>query len=109
MALLEALRERPAPITLARQAYFCSGCPHNSSTLVPEGSLAGGGIGCHGMAMLMDRKTIGITHMGGEGAQWVGAAPFVEMPHLFQQLGDGTFFHSGSLAIRQAVAANVNR
>ncbi|PYM12480.1 MAG: hypothetical protein DMD81_23850, partial [Candidatus Rokuibacteriota bacterium] len=108
VALLEALRERPAPITLARQAYFCSGCPHNSSTLVPEGSLAGGGIGCHGMAMLMDRKTIGITHMGGEGAQWVGMAPFTEVPHMFQNLGDGTYFHSGSMAIRQAVAAGTN-
>jgi indolepyruvate ferredoxin oxidoreductase len=108
VALLEALRERPAPLTLARQPYFCSGCPHNTSTVVPEGSIAGGGIGCHGMALLMDRKTVGITHMGGEGAQWVGMAPFTETPHLFQNLGDGTLFHSGSLAIRQAVAAGAN-
>ncbi|PYM07445.1 MAG: hypothetical protein DMD82_05385 [Candidatus Rokuibacteriota bacterium] len=108
VALLEALREQPVPPALARQPYFCSGCPHNRSTVVPEGSMAGGGIGCHGMSLGMNRNTFGITHMGGEGAQWVGAAPFVEMPHLFQQLGDGTFFHSGSLAIRQAVAANVN-
>ncbi len=108
VALLEAVRERPAPITLARAAYFCSGCPHNRSTHVPEGSMAAAGIGCHGMALSMDRRTMGITHMGGEGAQWVGMAPFSNMPHMFQNLGDGTFFHSGSLAIRQAVAAGTN-
>jgi indolepyruvate ferredoxin oxidoreductase len=108
VALLEALRERPQSITLARTPYFCSGCPHNRSTVVPEGSLAGGGIGCHGMALLMNRNNIGITHMGGEGAQWVGLAPFTEMPHLFQNLGDGTCFHSGSQAIRQAVSAGTN-
>jgi indolepyruvate ferredoxin oxidoreductase len=106
VALLEALRERPAPITLARQPYFCSGCPHNRSTVVPEDSMAAAGIGCHGMALAIpERRTVGLTHMGGEGAQWVGMAPFTKMPHLFQNLGDGTFFHSGSLAIRQAVAA----
>jgi indolepyruvate ferredoxin oxidoreductase len=108
VALLEALRERPQPITLARQPYFCSGCPHNRSTVVPEGSMASAGIGCHGMALLMDRDTLGVTHMGGEGVQWVGVAPFTETPHIFQNLGDGTFFHSGSLAIRQAVAARTN-
>jgi indolepyruvate ferredoxin oxidoreductase len=108
VALLETLRERPQSLTLARTPYFCSGCPHNRSTLVPEGSLAGGGIGCHGMALLMDRSTVGITHMGGEGAQWVGVAPFSETPHLFQNLGDGTFTHSGSLAIRHAVAAGTS-
>src|SRR5574341_892973 len=108
VALLEALRQRPAPLTLARQPYFCSGCPHNRSTVLPEGSVATAGIGCHGMALLMDRRTIGLTHMGGEGAQWVGMAPFSNMKHLFQNLGDGTFFHSGSLAIRQAVAAGTN-
>jgi len=109
VALLEALRERPAPLTMARQPFFCSGCPHNRSTVVPEGSMAGGGIGCHGMALAMpERHTVGTTHMGGEGVQWVGMAPFTEMPHMFQNLGDGTFFHSGSLAIRQAVAAGTN-
>src|SRR5256886_2120998 len=93
---------------MARQPYFCSGCPHNRSTVVPEGSMASAGIGCHGMALSMDRRTMGITHMGGEGAQWVGMAPFSNMPHIFQNLGDGTFFHSGSLAIRQAIAAGTN-
>jgi len=108
VALLEAMRERPAGLTLARQPYFCSGCPHNRSTVVPEGSMAAAGIGCHGMALSMDRRTMGITHMGGEGAQWVGMAPFSNMPHIFQNLGDGTFFHSGSLAVRQAIAAGTN-
>jgi indolepyruvate ferredoxin oxidoreductase len=108
VALLEALRQRPAPLTLSRQPYFCSGCPHNRSTVLPEGSMASAGIGCHGMALLMDRKTMGLTHMGGEGAQWVGIAPFTETKHLFQNLGDGTFFHSGSLAVRQAVASSAN-
>jgi indolepyruvate ferredoxin oxidoreductase len=108
VALLEAMRERPAMLTLARQPYFCSGCPHNRSTLLPEGSIASAGIGCHGMALMMDRKTFGLTHMGGEGVQWVGIAPFTHTEHLFQNLGDGTFFHSGSLAIRQAIAAGTN-
>ena len=109
VALLETLRERPAGLTLARPAYFCSGCPHNRSTVVPEGSMAAAGIGCHGMALnIPERRTMGLTHMGGEGAQWVGMAPFTKMPHMFQNLGDGTFFHSGSLAVRQAVAAGTN-
>jgi indolepyruvate ferredoxin oxidoreductase len=91
-----------------RQAYFCSGCPHNRSTTVPEGALAAGGMGCHGMVLTMDRQTQGIIQMGGEGVQWAGASFFTETPHLFQNLGDGTLFHSGTLAIRQAVAANTN-
>ena len=105
VALLEALRERPAPLTVARTPYFCSGCPHNRSTRLPEGSVAAAGIGCHGMALYWDPHTRFLTHMGGEGAQWVGMAPFTETPHIFQNLGDGTLFHSGSLAIRQAIAA----
>jgi len=91
-----------------RVPYFCSGCPHNSSTRLPEGSIAGGGIGCHFMALWMDRGTVGFTAMGGEGAQWVGQAPFSKRQHFFQNLGDGTFNHSGSLAIRFALAAGVN-
>jgi indolepyruvate ferredoxin oxidoreductase len=93
------------PLPVSRLFHFCSGCPHSRSTTVPEGSIASAGIGCHGMALTMDRSTIGITHMGGEGAQWVGMAPFTETPHIFQNLGDGTLFHSGTLAIRQAVAS----
>ena len=92
----------------ARSMYFCSGCPHNTSTVkLPEGEDAGfGGIGCHLMAMFVDDgKAFGTTHMGGEGAQWAGMEPFVEKEHMFQNIGDGTFFHSGSLALRQAVAA----
>jgi indolepyruvate ferredoxin oxidoreductase len=91
-----------------RTPYFCAGCPHNSSTVVPEGSRAYAGIGCHYMAQWMDRQTEGFTHMGGEGANWVGEAPFSKRSHVFQNLGDGTYIHSGSLAIRAAVASGVN-
>jgi indolepyruvate ferredoxin oxidoreductase len=91
-----------------RTPYFCSGCPHNSSTVVPDGSRAIAGIGCHGMVQMMDRATDVFVQMGGEGANWIGQAPFVETPHVFQNLGDGTYFHSGLLAVRAAVAAGVN-
>ncbi len=94
---------------LMRLPAFCSGCPHNTSTNVPEDSIALGGIGCHGMAVwLPDRRTLAVTQMGGEGANWIGQAPFTETPHIFQNLGDGTYFHSGLLAIRAAVNAGVN-
>ncbi len=94
---------------LTRLPSFCSGCPHNSSTVVPEGSLAQGGIGCHGMAVwLPERKTLAVTQMGAEGANWVGSAPFTDTPHIFQNMGDGTYFHSGLLAIRAAVTAGAN-
>ena len=92
----------------SRTPYFCSGCPHNTSTQVPEGSLAFGGIGCHTMALFMNRQTLPPTQMGGEGANWIGIAPFTDMPHAFQNIGDGTYFHSGLLAIRAAVTSGVN-
>jgi len=91
-----------------RTPYFCSGCPHNSSTKVPEGSKAMAGIGCHFMAAWMDRDTDLFTHMGAEGANWIGMSQFVEDDHIFQNIGDGTYTHSGILAIRAAVAAKVN-
>jgi len=94
--------------TFPRAAHYCSGCPHNTSTVVPEGSRALGGIGCHYMVTWMDRKTDTFTHMGGEGVTWSGQAPFTNEKHVFQNLGDGTYFHSGSLAIRQSIAAKVN-
>ncbi|HWM42786.1 MAG TPA: indolepyruvate ferredoxin oxidoreductase family protein, partial [Burkholderiales bacterium] len=94
-------------VTSIRQPYFCSGCPHNTSTRVPEGSRATAGIGCHFMAVWMDRKTATFTHMGAEGAPWIGQAPFTKEKHIFANLGDGTYFHSGLLAIRAAVAAKV--
>jgi len=91
-----------------RIPYFCSGCPHNSSTVVPEGSRAYAGIGCHYMVQWMDRSTLGFTQMGGEGANWIGEAPFSKRPHVFQNLGDGTYNHSGYMAIRGAIASGVN-
>ena len=91
-----------------RSPYYCSGCPHSVSTVVPEGSRALAGIGCHFMASWMDRKTSGLTQMGGEGADWVGQSLFTKTPHVFQNLGDGTYFHSGYLALRQAVAAQTS-
>ncbi len=114
LAILEAKeRAMAAPQTVgvadaARQPWFCSGCPHNTSTVVPEGSRAMAGIGCHFMATWMDRSTLGFTQMGGEGVPWVGQQPFTTEPHIFANLGDGTYFHSGLLAIRQSIAAGVN-
>jgi len=110
LAILEA-KERAMQVLEVkadRQPWFCSGCPHNTSTVVPEGSRAMAGIGCHFMATWMDRSTIGFTQMGGEGVPWVGQQPFSNEGHVFANLGDGTYFHSGSLAVRQSVAAGVN-
>ncbi|MGK2880863.1 MAG: indolepyruvate ferredoxin oxidoreductase family protein [Mycobacterium sp.] len=113
---LELMKPPPPALSLQvlpakRAAYFCSGCPHNRSTAVPEGSLAGGGIGCHTLVTMSgraDSAVTGLTQMGGEGGQWIGQAPFVDVPHLFQNIGDGTFFHSGQLAVQACVAAGVN-
>ncbi len=91
-----------------RIPYFCSGCPHNTSTVVPEGMRAYAGIGCHYMAQWMDRSTLGYTQMGGEGANWIGEAPFSKRNHVFQNLGDGTYNHSGYMAIRGAIASGIN-
>jgi indolepyruvate ferredoxin oxidoreductase len=112
-ARLEALQSRKAGGEVvpfpARKPFFCSGCPHNSSTKTPEGSISGGGIGCHVMALSVPKlKTSTFSQMGGEGIQWVGAAPFSETKHIFQNLGDGTYQHSGLLAIRGAVASKAN-
>ncbi|HMQ40718.1 MAG TPA: indolepyruvate ferredoxin oxidoreductase family protein [Paracoccus sp. (in: a-proteobacteria)] len=106
--LSAARRADNAPELAVRTPWYCSGCPHNSSTRVPEGSRAYAGIGCHYMVQWMDRDTLGFTQMGGEGANWVGEAPFSKRPHVFQNLGDGTYNHSGSLAIRHAVDTKTN-
>ncbi len=106
--LAEAERSDNAEDIAARLPYYCAGCPHNTSTKVPEGSRAYAGIGCHIMALWMDRETSGFTHMGGEGANWIGEAPFSTTEHVFQNLGDGTYNHSGVQAIRAALAAGVN-
>ena len=104
----DAVQMAPASPGPVRMPNFCSGCPHNTSTVVPEGSRAMPGIGCHGMAMWIRPETTGtVTHMGGEGMFWVGQSSFTDERHVFVNIGDGTFYHSGSLALRQAVAARV--
>ncbi|MEC3861093.1 indolepyruvate ferredoxin oxidoreductase family protein [Mesobacterium sp. TK19101] len=107
-AIEEAKKADNAQDIAVRLPYFCSGCPHNSSTKVPEGSRAYAGIGCHYMVQWMDRETTGFTHMGAEGANWIGEAPFSKRGHVFQNLGDGTYNHSGVQAIRAALASDVN-
>lgn len=107
-ALAEVRRNDNAEELASRLPYFCSGCPHNSSTKVPDGSRAYAGIGCHYMVQWMDRETSGFTHMGAEGANWIGEAPFSNTDHVFQNLGDGTYNHSGVLAIRAALASDAN-
>ena len=107
-ALDDARRADNAEEIASRLPYFCSGCPHNTGTKVPEGSRAYAGIGCHFMAQWMDRNTLGFTHMGAEGANWIGEAPFSTRKHVFQNLGDGTYNHSGVQAIRAALAAGTN-
>src|SRR5699024_4158976 len=99
------------PLSAHRTPYFCSGCPHNRSTALPDGSIGGGGIGCHTLVTVSgrtDSAVTGLTQMGGEGAQWIGQAPFTDVPHTFQNLGDGTYYHSGQLAVQACVAAGVN-
>lgn len=112
VAAILAGGEAPSSIKLPwRRPNFCSGCPHNRSTILLEGQIAGGGTGCHGMAVMLGGSGRGFsyaTHMGGEGAPWIGMAPFSERKHMFQNIGDGTFFHSGALAIQACVAAQVN-
>ncbi len=110
LAVIEAREKASAApiIPIARQPWFCPGCPHNTSTVVPEGSRALAGIGCHFMVTWMDRNTATFSHMGGEGAAWLGQAAFTDEKHVFVNLGDGTYFHSGILAIRAAVSAKVN-
>jgi indolepyruvate ferredoxin oxidoreductase len=112
LAVLDAKDKSLQTLTLGttaeRTPWFCSGCPHNTSTKVPEGSRAMAGIGCHFMSLWMDRSTTGFTQMGGEGVPWSGQQPFCTDPHIFANIGDGTYFHSGILAVRQSVASGVN-
>lgn len=110
LAKLESIKQRAPQDLLGRPPYYCSGCPHNTSTIqVPQDAIVGAGIGCHGMVLGMpDGRAKAITHMGGEGAQWVGMAPFSDTPHFIQNIGDGTFAHSGSLSVRNAVNSKAN-
>jgi indolepyruvate ferredoxin oxidoreductase len=111
IALLDEIDARERRMVPARFPNFCSGCPHNRSTLLLEGQMAGGGIGCHAMAAQLQHSHHAytfLTHMGGEGAPWIGMAPFVDRPHIFQNVGDGTYFHSASLAVEACIAAGVN-
>jgi indolepyruvate ferredoxin oxidoreductase len=107
-ALTDLADRHPEAVGMVRQPHFCAGCPHNTSTNVPEGSRALAGIGCSFMAVWMDRNTWGFTQMGAEGAGWAGEAPFSRRKHVFQNIGDGTYYHSGLLAIRAAAASGVN-
>jgi indolepyruvate ferredoxin oxidoreductase len=106
--LTASLDEERLELKVARKPYFCAGCPHNTSTVIPDGARGYAGIGCHWMVQSMDRNTEGYTHMGGEGANWIGESKFSNRRHVFQNLGDGTYNHSGILALRAAVASNVN-
>ena len=111
LSFIDAKRQQRASrdaLSITRQPYFCSGCPHNSSTRVPQGSRALGGVGCHFMSTYMERENVTHTHMGGEGLTWVGQSKFVDTEHVFQNLGDGTYYHSGLLAIRGCIAGDVN-
>ena len=107
LGLIEAAA-RAGEAEVARTPYWCSGCPHNRSTEAPEGSFVGAGVGCHAMALWIDDRAQIVHQMGGEGATWIGRAPFTDRPHIFQNVGDGTFFHSASLAVRAAVAAGID-
>ena len=102
------IEKKIKPLSIERTPYFCAGCPHNSSTKLPEGSRGYAGIGCHWLVQSMERSTQGFTHMGGEGANWIGESNFSNRKHIFQNIGDGTFNHSGLMAVRAAIASNVN-
>ena len=110
VSVMRSLADAPPPPAspMQRTPYFCAGCPHSSSTRIPEGSRALAGIGCHYLAQFMDRNTARYTQMGAEGASWIGEAPFSRRKHMFQNVGDGTYFHSGLMAIRAAIAANTS-
>jgi len=108
LARVDEIHAREKLPTATRTAWYCSGCPHNSSTQAVDGSIVSAGIGCHTMAMWMGRNVVMGTHMGAEGAQWIGMAPFTDTKHIFQNMGDGTYAHSGSLAIRYCASTNTN-